>query len=124
MSVLEKPAYVAAKTTLIHEITAYYKQHGFLTEGDPWTGEVRRLSKTLQVEVRESDLAELLEEIEGKAVCEDDRADLEWRVGHPEYAEAKAIFRDQCDGLISEKCRQILWPRFVPAPIPAVRWAA
>ena len=124
MSVLEKPAYVAAKTTLIHEVTAYYKQYGFLTEGDPWTGEIRRLSTALQVEVREPDLEELLEEIEDRAACEDDRAELDWRVGDPEYGPAKSDYLAKCDDVISEKCRLILSPRFVPAPIPALRWAA
>lgn len=124
MSVLEKPAYVAAKTTLIHEVTAYYKQYGFLTEGDPWTGEIRRLSTALQVEVHSVHLQELLEEIEDRAVCEDDRAKLEFPVKHPEYAPAKNLYLAKCDELINEKCYQILRSRFVPAPIPAWKAAA
>lgn len=124
MNVLEKPAYVAAKTTLIHEIKSYYQQYGVLTEGDPWAGEVRRLSTALQVEVRSVDLEDLLAEIEAKAVCEDDRTELGWLVGEPEYAPAKSSYLAKCDELINEKCRQILWARFVPAPIPALEWAA
>lgn len=124
MSVLEKPAYVAAKTTLIREIKSYYQQYGFLTEGDPWDGEIRRLSTALQVEVRSVDLEDLLDEIEAKAVCEDDRAELGWLVGEPEYAPTKGAYLAKCDELINEKCRKILWSRFVPAPIPALEWAA
>lgn len=119
MNVLENPVYMAAAVTLTSEVRAYYAEHGFLTEGDCWARLLRELSTTLQVEVRESDLEELLEEIERQAVCEDDRARLGWRVGDPEYAQAKADYLAGCEDLISEKCRQILWSRFVPAPIPA-----
>ena len=113
MSVLENPKYKAAALALTDEVQGYYREHGFLTEGGCWDSLVQRL------EVRESDLEELLEEIERKAVCEDDRANLEFPVKHPEYAPAKNLYLSHCDELINEKCRQILWPRFVPAPLPA-----
>lgn len=124
MNVLENPVYMAAAVTLTSEVRAYYAEHGFLTEGDCWGRLVRQLSAALQVEVRESDLEELLEEIERKAVCKDDRAELGWRVGDPEYAPAKGDYLAGCEDLISEKCRQILWSRFVPAPMPALAVAA
>lgn len=119
MNVLENPVYMAAAVTLTSEVRAYYAEHGFLTEGDCWARLLRELSTTLQVEVRESDLEELLEEIERHAVCEDDRANLEFPVKHPEYGPTKSDYLAGCEDLISEKCRQILWSRFVPAPIPA-----
>lgn len=124
MNVLENPKYMAAAVTLTSEVRAYYAEHGFLSEGDCWGRLVRQLSATLQVEVREADLEDLLYEVEGRAVGEDDRAELGWSVGDPEYGPAKSLYLDQCDDLISEKCRQILSSRFVPAPIPVWQVAA
>lgn len=124
MNVLKNPVYMAAAVTLTSEVSAYYAEHSVLTEGDCWRRLVRQLDATLQVEVRESDLEELLAEIECRAVCEDDRANLDFPVKHPEYAPAKNLYLAKCDELINEKCRQILWARFAPAPIPALEWAA
>lgn len=124
MNVLENPVYIAAAVTLTSEARAYYQEHGYLTEGDCWGRLARQLSSTLQVEVRDTDLEELLKEIEDRAVCEDDRANLEFPVKHGEYAPAKSEYLAKCDELISEKCRQILWPRFAPAPLPALAVAA
>lgn len=124
MNVLKNPKFLAAAVTLTNEATAYYQEYGFLTEGDRWPLLINSLRKALQVEVRGADLEEMLGEIEAKAVCEDDRAELGWIVGEPEYAPAKGSYLAKCDELINEKCRQILWARFVPAPIPALEWAA
>ena len=124
MNVLKNPVYMAAAVTLTSEVSAYYAEHSVLTEGDCWRRLVRALSAALQVDVREADLEDLLDEIEAKAVCEDDRAELGWLVGEPEYAPTKSAYLAKCDELINEKCRQILWARFVPAPIPALEWAA
>jgi hypothetical protein len=119
MNVLEDPVYIAAALALTDEVQGYYREHGFLTEGGCWDRLVRQLSATLQVEVRGTDLEELLDEIKERSTVEDDRAELEWRVGDPEYGPEKADYLAHCDELINENCRQILWPRFVPAPLPA-----
>lgn len=124
MNVLKDPKFLAAKATLVAEVGAYYAEYGFLTEGDCWSRLGRALSAALQVDFREANLEDLLDEIDAKAVCEDDRAELGWLVGEPEYAPAKSSYLAKCDELINEKCRQILWARFVPAPIPALEWAA
>lgn len=124
MNVLKNPVYMAAAVTLTSEVSAYYAEHSVLTEGDCWRRLVRALSAALQVDVREADLEDLLDEIDAKAVCEDDRAELGWLVGEPEYAPAKSSYLAKCDELINEKCRQILWARFASAPIPALEWAA
>lgn len=124
MSVLKNPFYRAAALTLTNEVRAYYQEHGFLTEGDRWPLLINSLRKALQVEVRGADLEELLAEIESRVVCEDDRANIGWRVGDPEYGPAKADYLEKCDELINEQCRQILSPRFVPAPLPALAVAA
>lgn len=124
MSVLKNPQFLAAKTTIVNETTAFLKEYGLDTDRAEWVILIGQLRKALQHKVGGTALADLLDLLADKEKCEWDDVPLDYPVNDPDYAEAKTRWLEKQDELITAACVDLVGAKFRPAPVPALQVAA